>query len=205
MRPCRSSGSPSAGRRRRKPSARSRSSSKPWPKAIALPASRPCWRTRKRRCLPSPTVDGRDGLRPGTSSVTSGLPSPKGASRSSSWASWSVRSSRGDDGIDRRGRVQVLVGEVRVGVRGECLRERLEAGRARSRGRRRLDAPRSARGARSTRRARRAGRSARPSGRSPSTPSCEPVTSTTGRWNRSTRREATIPITPSCQSSLQRT
>ena len=36
-------------------------------------------------------------------------------------------------------------------------------------------------------------------------PSCEPAMRTTGRWNRSTRRDATMPITPSCQSSLQRT
>ena len=59
---CRSSGSPSAGRRRRRgPSARSRSSCDPWPNAIAVPASRPCWRTRKRRCFPSPTVAGATG------------------------------------------------------------------------------------------------------------------------------------------------
>ena len=32
-----------------------------------------------------------------------------------------------------------------------------------------------------------------------------PATITTGRWNRSTRRDATIPITPSCQSSPQST
>ena len=31
------------------------------------------------------------------------------------------------------------------------------------------------------------------------------ATSTTGRWKRSTRREATIPFTPSCQPSSQRT
>ena len=39
----------------------------------------------------------------------------------------------------------------------------------------------------------------------PFQPSREPAISTTGRWKRSTSREATIPITPSCQPSCAST
>ena len=73
----------------------SRSSWPPSPKAIALPASRPCWRTRKRRCLPSPTVEAPTASQPATSSVTSGLPRPNGESCSSSRASSSVSADAG--------------------------------------------------------------------------------------------------------------
>ncbi len=88
---CRSSGSPSGGRRCR--GARARRAGRaaaPRPNAIAEPASRPLWRIRKRRCLPSPTTPGCTASQPATSSVTSGLPRPNGASRSSSVARPSV-------------------------------------------------------------------------------------------------------------------
>ena len=56
------------------------------------------------------------------------------------------------------------------------------------------------RGARRTRRARRGGRRRRSTAPTLPVPSV-PAIRTTGRWKRSTSREATIPITPSCQSS----
>ena len=61
------------------------------PNAIALPASVPSRRTRKRRCLPSPTVESASSSQPAASSVTAGLPSPNGASCASSAQRSSVR------------------------------------------------------------------------------------------------------------------
>ena len=127
---CRSSGSPSGGRRRRAgPVRATRSSCGPSPNAIAEPASRPLWRMRKRRCLPSPTTPGWTASQPGTSSVTSGLPRPNGASRSSSAARPSVSAEPGDDRVDPGHGREVVLGEDRVGVRGEGGGERLQARR----------------------------------------------------------------------------
>ena len=75
---------------------------RPWPNAIAEPPSRPCWRTRKRRCFPSPTVLAAAASTHATRSVDSGLPRPNGASRSSSCARSSVSGSGGHDGVDGR-------------------------------------------------------------------------------------------------------
>src|SRR5436190_1150635 len=60
---------------------RNRSSCAPTPNAIAGPASRPRWRTRKRRCFPSPTVPSSGSSQSPMRSVTPGLPSPHGARR----------------------------------------------------------------------------------------------------------------------------
>ena len=51
----------------------------PRPNAIALPASRPCWRTRNRRCFPSPTVAGADGLAAGDEQRHIGVAEPERA------------------------------------------------------------------------------------------------------------------------------
>ena len=201
-RPCRSSGSPAGGTRRRSgPAAAGGRAAAPRPNAIAEPASRPRWRTRKRRCLPSPTSPGCDRLAAGDEQrhvrvAEAERREPRRAPRE-------VERQRGagDDRVDPRHGREVVVGEHRVGVRGERGGEGLELVRARSRARRRRGGRRSARGARSTRRARRAGRTPAASGPSPSSSPSVPAISTTGRLKRSTSREATIPITPSCQSS----
>ena len=104
----------------------SRSSWPPRPNAIALPASRPCWRTRKRRCLPSPTVEAPTASQPATSSVTSGLPRPNGASCSSSRASSSVSADAGTIASMRVTGARSSSSELPVGVGGERRGERLE-------------------------------------------------------------------------------
>ena len=119
---CRSSGSPPAGTRRRSGPPAQRSSREPCPNAIALPASRPSRRTRKRRCLPSPTVASSPSPQPGASSVSAGLPSPNGASRASSAHRSSVSSApRGDDRVDRVTGARSSSSSSRCGVRGERL------------------------------------------------------------------------------------
>src|SRR5882762_9262102 len=65
-------------------SRRKRSTCAPRPNAIACPESRPRWRMRNRRCLPSPTVDASAISQPSTSRTTPGFPRPNGASRPSS-------------------------------------------------------------------------------------------------------------------------
>ena len=111
----------------------SRSSWAPCPNAIAEPPSRPCWRTRKRRCLPSPTVlRGSIASTPATSSVGSGLPSPNGARRSSSCARSSVSAAGGHDRVDGRERPQVGVREHGVGVRARTRPRTPRAARSRS-------------------------------------------------------------------------
>ena len=169
-RPCRSSGSPAAGTRRRSgPARRRRSSWAPKPNAIAAPASRPRWLTRKRRCLPSPTVDERGrarsrrraASRPGCRGRTArGAPSSSQSGSPSSAPA--TTASTGDP------RAQVVVGQHLVGVRGERRGERLDA----------LGADRQPGGGavaaealevlRRRRRARRAGRTRPSSGPSPS-------------------------------------
>ena len=162
-RPCRSSGSPAGGTRRRSGRRRrKRSSWPPRPNAIAEPASRPRWRTRKRRCLPSPTVESSVELaavdeqrhaRVAEAERRQPARAPRRARSPSSEPA--TTASTGDP------RAQVVVGQHRVGVRGERRGERLDALGADRQARRRRGGRRSARGARRTRRARRAGRTSR--------------------------------------------
>ena len=109
----------------------SESSRAPAPNAIALPASLPSRRTRKRRCLPSPTVASSPSSQPGASSVTSGLPSPNGASRASSAQRSSVsRVPRGTIASTCVTGAQVVLDEQPGRVRGERRRERGRRSRA---------------------------------------------------------------------------
>ena len=101
--------------------------------------------------------------------MTPGLPSPNGASRSSSAQRPSVERGAGDDRVDhastgagRRRRAAASAWAANASANASTL---LRAG---SRGRRRRGGRRSARGARRRRRARRAGRTPGSSGRSPS-------------------------------------
>ena len=75
--------------------------------------------TRKRRCLPSPTVVRSLSSQPADEQVTPGLPSPNGASRRSSAQRPSVSAAPGTIASTDGDRPQIVVGEVRVGVRGE--------------------------------------------------------------------------------------
>ncbi len=165
------------------------------------PASRPRSRTRKRRCLPSPTAARSPSSQDGRSSVTPGFPSPNGARLPQLVAEVERQLAAGDDRVDDRstGAGRRRSARRRRGPRRPRRTPRSRPGR--SRGRRRRDGRRSARGARSRPRGRRAGRRLRASGRSPSSSRPAPAISTTGRWKRSTSRDATIPITPSCQPS----
>ena len=125
---CRSSGSPAAGTRRRSaPRAGSGRAAPPMPNAIAEPASRPRWRTRKRRCLPSPTVDGSATSQPSTSSTTPGLPMPERREPLQLGAEVEPELRAGHDRVDARHRAQVVLREHRVGMRRERRRERLDA------------------------------------------------------------------------------
>jgi hypothetical protein len=111
---------------------------------------------------------------------------------------------RGDHGVDRDDLEGVVEGDVLVGVPGEGIGERGDVLLGDREASRRSVPAESLEVARARR---------EPACRSkleierpePFHESCERVTRTTGRWNRSARRDATMPITPSCQSSLQRT
>ena len=93
---------------------------------MALPASRPRSRTRKRRCLPSPTVRRSPTSHEGRSSVMPGFARPNGASRRSSSQSSSVSSRPVTTASTSGSRAQVVVAQRRVGVSGEGVRERLD-------------------------------------------------------------------------------
>ena len=84
----------------KRPSARSRSSCDPWPKAIALPASRPCWRTRNRRCFPSPTVAGATACSRGNEQRHVRVAEPEGREPLELLREPEREVAAGDDGVD---------------------------------------------------------------------------------------------------------
>ena len=135
--------------------------------------------------------------------MTPGFPSPNGASPRSSAHRSSVSLSARDDRVHLRDGSQVVLGQLCVGMSRKGVREGLDALRPDREG------PAAARWP--PKRSRCSEQAARPPCRSkapvdrpdPFHSSPAPAIRTTGRWKRSTRREATIPITPSCQPRPQ--
>ena len=136
-----------------------------------VPASRPCCRTRKRRCLPSPTVAGVTASVAGTSSVDVGVAETERRKprRAPPRGRASGRAPR-----RRRRPSRPRTGRRRRGGRPRAPRRRRRTPRSstpRSRARRRRGVHRNARGSPSTPRARRAGRTTRSSVPEPFQPS----------------------------------
>ncbi len=152
----------------------------------------------RRRC------SRRSPRMPATSSVSSGLPSPNGARRSSSCARSSVSAAAGTI-------ASIIVRGRRSSSASAASAWRPNASANASSCSSAIERPAAARWP--PKRSRCSAQAARPLWRSkseierpdPFQPSAAPATSTTGRWNRSTSREATMPITPSCQPSSQST
>ena len=142
---------------RRRGGARSRR--EPCPNAIALPASRPSRRTRKRRCLPSPTVASSASPQPGASSVGRRVAEPERREPRELGAEVEREvGSACDDGVDRRHGLEVVLVEHRCGLLRQRPRRTRRRSPPRSTGPLLRGGRPSARAGRSTRRARRAGR-----------------------------------------------
>ena len=91
-----------------------------------MPAG-PRWSlTRKRRCLPSPTVAQVGQLAAGDEQVDARVAEPERREAAQLGAEAERERRAGDDRVDHRDRPQVVVGEVLVGVRGERVGERVD-------------------------------------------------------------------------------
>ena len=88
-------------------------------------ASRPCWRTRKRRCFPSPTVAGSSARSPHQQRHVR-IAEPERRQPAELAREVERERGAGDDGVDDRDWPQVALAQHGIGMRCERVRERLE-------------------------------------------------------------------------------
>ena len=114
------------------PARRRRSSCLPMPNAIAEPASRPRWRTRNRRCLPSPTRREVGKLAAVDEQRHARVAETERREAAELRAQLEPELRAGHDRVDLRDRPQVVVGEHRVGSARRTPRRTSRCARARS-------------------------------------------------------------------------
>ena len=198
---CRSSGSPRAGRRRRSGPAGGAVEPTSPARTRSPPERAPFGGDREPQVLAVADRGELGELAAGREQRHARVSEPERRERRQLLAEVERELAAVDDRVDRQAPAEFVLASAPAACAAKASRERLEALRAdREAGGGAVAAP-ARRGARRTRPARREGRRPGSSARSRPTRPSPGAISTTGRRNRSTSRDATIPITPRCQSS----